>query len=247
MPLEEYKKKRDFTSTSEPEGEVEPSKNKLKFVVQRHAATRLHYDFRLEFDGVLKSWAVPKGPSLNPDDKRLAMHVEDHPLSYGSFEGRIPDGNYGAGQVEIWDEGWFEPEEKIKGLSDNHAMLQQYTDGSLKFILYGNKLKGGFALVKIKNQKDENAWLLIKHKDQFATDHYDAEENTSPNSEVTAYLEEKRSKKKNKGKKEDENQKIKPFKNYAPALTASKKLNDFVQPMLASPAEKAFDLSLIHI
>src|SRR5690606_7654305 len=122
---------------------------KLRFVIQRHAASRLHYDFRLEIDGVLKSWAIPKGPSLNPKDKRLAMMVEDHPYSYRTFEGTIPAGNYGAGEVEIWDEGTYEPLEKIESKSDDFTMQKGLKAESLKFILHGNKLKGEFALVKI--------------------------------------------------------------------------------------------------
>ncbi|WP_312762070.1 DNA polymerase ligase N-terminal domain-containing protein [Epilithonimonas sp.] len=197
MALEDYNKKRNFKETSEPVGKETSSGKKLKFVIQRHAATRLHYDFRLEMDGVLKSWAVPKGPSLNPADKRLAMMVEDHPYSYRTFEGSIPKGNYGAGEVEIWDEGTYEPIEKIEGKSDDLVMRSELHKQSLKFILHGKKLKGEFALVKIKNSKDENAWLLIKHKDQFAVDEdYDAEEYTLKNSKVTAYLEEKEGKKK---------------------------------------------------
>ena len=140
MPLEEYNQKRNFEETSEPAGKKKASGAKLKFVVQRHAATRLHYDFRLEMDGVLKSWAVPKGPSLNPADKRLAMMVEDHPYSYRTFEGRIPDGNYGAGMVEIWDEGTYEPIEKKAGKSDDLIMRADLHKESLKFILHGDNL-----------------------------------------------------------------------------------------------------------
>lgn len=196
MPLEEYNKKRDFKQTAEPEGKEKTSKGKLKFVVQRHAASRLHYDFRLEMEGVLKSWAVPKGPSLDPADKRLAMMVEDHPFSYRTFEGSIPEGNYGAGEVEIWDEGTYEPLEKTEGKSDDLIMRSELHKESLKFTLHGKKLKGEFALVKIKNNTEGNAWLLIKHKDEYATDSYDAEENTASDSKVSAYLEEKSSKKK---------------------------------------------------
>lgn len=237
MPLEDYNKKRNFKKTSEPEGKEKTSGNKLRFVVQRHAATRLHYDFRLEMDGVLKSWAVPKGPSLNPADKRLAMMVEDHPYSYKTFEGTIPKGNYGAGEVEIWDEGTYEPIEKIKGKTDDLVMRANLHKQSLKFMLHGKKLKGEFALVKIKNPKDDNAWLLIKHKDQFAVDKdYDAEEHTPKNSKVTAYLKEKGSKKKN-----DSTNGIKHFKNYATALSGAKKHTEFIEPMLCKVADKPFD------
>lgn len=188
MPLEEYNKKRDFNQTAEPKGKTSRGKGKLRFVVQRHAASRLHYDFRLEMDGVLKSWAVPKGPSLNPQDKRLAMMVEDHPYDYRTFEGTIPAGNYGAGEVEIWDEGTYEALEKVKGKKDDTLMQAQLSEGSLKFILHGKKLKGEFALVRIKNSESGDPWLLIKHRDEFATDSYDAEENTEPDSKVSAYL-----------------------------------------------------------
>src|SRR5690606_20864595 len=141
-----YHKKRDVAQTSEPKGTVAPKRKELRFVVQRHHASRLHYDFRLEMDGVLKSWAVPKGPSLNPADKRLAMMVEDHPYSYRTFEGSIPKGNYGAGEVEIWDEGTYEPIEKVKGKTDDLVMRAELHKQSLKFILHGKKLKGEFAL-----------------------------------------------------------------------------------------------------
>lgn len=197
MSLQEYKKKRNFKETAEPKGAKVKASPKLRFVVQRHAATRLHYDFRLEMDGVLKSWAVPKGPSLNPADKRLAMMVEDHPFEYRTFEGTIPKGNYGAGEVEIWDEGTYEPIKKDEKKSANTLLLSELKSGSLKFKLKGKKLKGEFALVKIKNAKEENSWLLIKHDDRYAVDEeYDAEEHTSAKSKVTAYLQKKSAKKK---------------------------------------------------
>lgn len=175
-PLHEYNKKRDFTKTKEPKGTLAPKGKKLRFVVQRHHASRLHYDFRLEMEGVLKSWAVPKGPSLNPADKRLAMMVEDHPFSYRTFEGEIPKGNYGYGTVTIFDEGYYTPLED----GGEKGLLKALKQGSLKVVLQGKKLKGEFALVKIKNGKEENAWLLIKHKDKYAVEgNYDAEDNVS--------------------------------------------------------------------
>ncbi|AYZ13934.1 3'-phosphoesterase [Chryseobacterium arthrosphaerae] len=200
MALKDYHNKRKFDETSEPKGKTKKSKDKLIFVIQRHAASRLHYDFRLEMEGVLKSWAVPKGPSLDPKDKRLAMMVEDHPYDYKDFEGNIPEGNYGAGQVEVWDSGTYEPLDENSRLSDEKELLKELHAGSLKFILHGKKLKGEFALVKMKNSED-NAWLLIKHKDEFVESPYDAEENTSPKSLVTQFLEEKKSLKKSGKKK----------------------------------------------
>ncbi|MFC0428968.1 DNA polymerase ligase N-terminal domain-containing protein [Chryseobacterium scophthalmum] len=199
MALKDYNNKRKFDETTEPKGKTKKSKDQLIFVIQRHAASRLHYDFRLEMEGVLKSWAVPKGPSLNPEDRRLAMMVEDHPYDYKDFEGNIPEGNYGAGQVEIWDSGTYEPLDETSKLSDEKELLKELKAGSLKFILHGKKLKGEFALVKMKNAEN-NAWLLIKHKDKFAEEKYDAEENIAKNSQVTKFLEEKKSLKSNKKK-----------------------------------------------
>lgn len=168
MGLTKYKKKRAFEDTPEPEGGKAGGRY-LRFVVQKHKASRLHYDFRLEMNGVLKSWAVPKGPSLNPADKRLAMEVEDHPYDYRNFEGIIPKGNYGAGTVMVWDEGTYEPIEKVAGKAAREKLLlRQWKEGSLKFRLQGKKLQGEFALVRTKGM-GEHAWLLIKHKDDAAT------------------------------------------------------------------------------
>jgi bifunctional non-homologous end joining protein LigD len=168
MALEEYKRKRDFKQTPEPAGKIEKG-NKRRFVVQKHRASRLHYDFRLEMEGVLKSWAVPKGPSLDPADKRLAMQVEDHPVSYFDFEGIIPEGNYGAGTVMVWDVGTWEP------LGNPAETLRK---GDLKFSLNGQKLKGEFALVHIKSRRPDSKgteWLLIKHRDEYVQADYDIE------------------------------------------------------------------------
>jgi bifunctional non-homologous end joining protein LigD len=169
MGLTEYKKKRSFNKTPEPEGKNKASNGALHFVVQKHAASRLHYDFRLEMRGVLKSWAVPKGPSLNPEDKRLAMMVEDHPYDYKDFEGIIPPGNYGAGTVIVWDEGTYEPLLPVEGdiKQQEKELLKELHKGDLKIVLHGQKLKGAYALVHIKG-KEENAWLLIKKKDKYA-------------------------------------------------------------------------------
>lgn len=152
MGLKEYIKKRRFVRTPEPKGKISELNTAPIFVVQKHRAKTLHYDFRLEMDGVLKSWAVPKGPSMNPADKRLAMHVEDHPLEYKDFEGRIPEGEYGAGNVEIWDKG------KVQFIN------KELAGGHLTFILDGKKLKGEFVLVKIARPKSRSGepWLLIK-------------------------------------------------------------------------------------
>src|SRR5690349_11024998 len=152
MGLSLYKKKRNFSKTPEPSGKKNISKSKLVFVIQRHKATRLHYDLRLELDGVLKSWAVPKGPSLNPKDKRLAMKVEDHPFEYRKFEGEIPKGNYGAGLVEIWDEGFMSDMDNSDRKTAEKNLRAGLKKGDLKFRLYGKKLKGEFVLVKLKSE-----------------------------------------------------------------------------------------------
>jgi bifunctional non-homologous end joining protein LigD len=160
----------------------------LIFVVQRHKASHLHYDFRLEMDGTLKSWAVPKGPSLNPKDKRLAMMVEDHPFSYRTFEGIIPEGNYGAGIVEIWDNGTLTDVEGSDTETAEKKLKAGLKAGNLKFRLNGKKLKGEFALVKLKG-KQENAWLLLKHRDEFSVDEeYNSEEQTPKSSPINKWL-----------------------------------------------------------
>ena len=170
MALEKYKKKRDAKVTPEPFGGKSTDNEALHFVVQKHAATRLHYDFRLEMRGVLKSWAVPKGPSTDPDIKRLAMMVEDHPYDYRTFEGIIPKGEYGAGTVIVWDEGTYEAsgfEGKSKKAQEKH-LLEKLNGGDVKVTLHGKKLKGEYALFKLK-AKEENTWLMKKHKDEFAS------------------------------------------------------------------------------
>ncbi len=160
--LSEYNKKRHFHKTSEPPGKLKSKKNKsLIFVIQKHAASHLHYDFRLEWNGVLKSWAVPKGPSLNPENKRLAAHVEDHPYNYKDFEGIIPKGEYGGGTVLLWDQGFWMPEEDPE---------TSYQKGKIKFKLFGKKLKGGWVLLKMRSkEKDSKNWLLIKERDEEAS------------------------------------------------------------------------------
>jgi bifunctional non-homologous end joining protein LigD len=157
--LTDYKKKRRFSKTPEPGPEKKRSRSGRLFVVQKHRATRLHYDFRLEVDGVLKSWAVPKGPSLDPTVKRLAMQVEDHPVDYAKFEGVIPEGEYGGGTVMVWDLGTYEAEHT----DDVATSLRK---GELKFSLNGKKLSGSWTLVRTQDRQ----WLLIKHRDYYTTD-----------------------------------------------------------------------------
>jgi len=172
--LTEYRRKRDFTKTREPSGASKapakkstPRKKRapaLQFVIQKHEASHLHFDFRLELDGVMKSWAVPKGPSYDPSVRRLAMEVEDHPIEYNTFEGTIPQGEYGGGTVMLWDRGTYEAESG--GGVD--ALREGYERGDLKFVLHGKRLKGGWVLVRMK-RAGRPQWLLIKHRDEFAS------------------------------------------------------------------------------
>jgi bifunctional non-homologous end joining protein LigD len=167
MTLDEYHKKRNFKVTPEPSGKsvkAETDSSALTYVIQKHRATQLHYDFRLEWDGTLLSWAVPKGPSLDPSVKRLAMRVEDHPVEYASFEGVIPKDEYGGGTVMVWDTGTWEPE-----IPDVDEALRK---GDLKFRLHGKKLNGSWVLVRTRGfgSKADSSWLLIKHRDQYASD-----------------------------------------------------------------------------
>jgi len=176
-PLAEYNRKRDFSRTKEPAGTVPKSSGKaLRFVVQKHAASHLHYDFRLELDGVMKSWAVPKGPSYDPSVRRLAMEVEDHPISYNTFEGTIPAGEYGGGTVMLWDRGTYEAEDG----GGMESLRRGYEKGDLKILMHGTRLRGGWVLVRM-NRPGRAQWLLIKHRDETADPSYDVteEETTS--------------------------------------------------------------------
>ncbi len=174
--LAEYRRKRDFSRTEEPAGGKARTSKKLAFVIQKHAARNLHYDLRLELDGVMKSWAVPKGPSLDPSVKRLAMQVEDHPIEYNTFEGTIPKGEYGGGSVMLWDRGTYgyggsDDLDPIEGLRRGHAK------GDFKFVLHGKRLRGSWVLVRTRRDpKGRAQWLLIKHRDEYA----------QPGSDVTA-------------------------------------------------------------
>jgi bifunctional non-homologous end joining protein LigD len=174
--LEQYRRKRNFGQTPEPAGAPRRGRSgRLPiFVVQKHQATRLHYDFRLEIDGVLVSWAVPKGPSLNPSDKRLAIRTEDHPMEYAGFEGVIPEGQYGAGAVMVWDQGAYETD------ADEGSASEQLARGELKVTLHGQKLEGGFVLVRAglrgAGQHGRESWLLIKSRDAHASRSWNIDE-----------------------------------------------------------------------
>src|SRR3984885_9448788 len=165
--LARYQDKRDFTQTAEPSGrdaKVATSKA-LRFVIQKHAASHLHFDLRLEYDGTFRSWAVPKGPSLDPKDRRMAMEVEDHPLDYGDFEGTIPKGQYGGGTVMLWDRGYWAPE---KGFEEIGAALAK---GELKFVMEGERMHGSWVIVRTKrDSRGKASWLLIKHRDEGAVE-----------------------------------------------------------------------------
>jgi bifunctional non-homologous end joining protein LigD len=170
MSLTVYRRRRDFSLTPEPYGDQDVIVGKKMFVVQRHDTSVLHYDLRIEVDGVLKSWAIPKGPSMNPRDRRLAICMEDHPLSYAFFKGRIPDGNYGAGVVDIWDRGSYDVPYEPQLLHPDRQILKQIKSGNLKLILRGKHLKGVFSLVRIPGVNSK-LWLLLKGNDKYAVDY----------------------------------------------------------------------------
>jgi bifunctional non-homologous end joining protein LigD len=177
--LKEYRRKRDFERTAEPSGASDPdtASGELRFVIQKHAASHLHYDLRLEVDGVMKSWAVPKGPSLDPALRRLAMQVEDHPISYNTFEGTIPRGEYGGGTVMLWDHGTYAPEEPKPGEKPEAAVRRGLRAGKLSFSFDGERLRGSFALVRTDTGAKPK-WLLLKHRDRYA----------APGSDITAEI-----------------------------------------------------------
>ena len=184
--LTEYRSKRNFTRTREPSGDAPLSPRRpgrLRFVIQKHAASHLHFDLRLELDGVMKSWAVPKGPSLDPSVKRLAMQVEDHPIDYNSFEGTIPKGEYGGGTVMLWDRGTYTPDTAVASATEEDAIREGLRRGDLKITFHGERLHGSFALIRMKFARDGSPskpqWLLIKHRDEFATEEDVVAENTT--------------------------------------------------------------------
>ncbi|MRX41236.1 DNA ligase D [Flavobacterium sp. LC2016-23] len=240
MSLQKYNQKRNFSATAEPKGQVGRSENQLIFVIQKHAASHLHYDFRLEMDGVLKSWAVPKGPSLDPEIKRLAMMVEDHPYSYKDFEGSIPEGNYGAGNVIVWDNGTYLPADTDYKGSAEDKLRADLKKGHLSFTLKGKKLKGNFSLIQLKG-KQENAWLLIKKEDKYATTEDILKKDKSVISKVSLdALEKKSAKEKAAAKKKTADVKSAVTEEKEKKET-KKEAIAFKKPMLASLTEKAFD------
>lgn len=263
MALEKYNEKRDFNKTKEPKGIKKTSSGELTYVIQKHDASRLHYDFRLEIDGVLVSWAVPKGPSANPSDKRLAVQTEDHPMDYFDFEGTIPKGEYGGGTVMVWDYGTYRPENAAGTISqDNKLMKKQLADGSIKIILKGKKLQGAWHLVEMKGK--ENMWLLMKSKDEFAGAKVKFDENSAVSGLDFKGIEENGNiYSSNKGKKlskteakkvieKDETEEKKPKPNLkkndadfsAEDLAEAEKIKNFPKdwrPQLATLAEEPFD------
>jgi bifunctional non-homologous end joining protein LigD len=237
MALEEYRRKRDFDQTSEPQGEEDSGQGPLRFVVQKHDATRLHYDLRLELDGVLKSWAVPKGPSLNPQDKRLAKMTEDHPFDYRHFEGVIPKGSYGAGTMIIWDEGFYRSPGVESREESEKALREGLEKGDLKFVLDGQKLKGEYVLVRMKDGQGDN-WLLIKKKDEFASqeDVLELDHSVRSGSSMDEVRHQEEDRRKGwQGWDEEE------LKSLVKAGAKKSKTPKEVRPMLASLTREAFD------
>ena len=227
MGLDKYNEKRNFNQTPEPKGKQQEHKGQLRFVVQRHQASTLHYDFRLEMEGVLKSWAVPKGPSMNPADKRLAMQVEDHPYSYRTFEGDIPEGNYGAGHVDIWDEGTYYAAETDDTADSEQLLLQGLEKGSISFVLEGGKLQGAFSLVKMKGRQ-KGAWLLIKKNDEAAvTEAYNSEDHLNGKPKARSVTKAK--------------SKSAPEKKVSKPKAKAAKMPEQIIPMMAKLTDGPFD------
>jgi bifunctional non-homologous end joining protein LigD len=232
LSLTKYRQKRHFGQTPEPQGGDSAASGDLRFVIQKHQASHLHYDFRLELDGVLKSWAVPKGPSTNPNEKRLAMMVEDHPIDYGDFEGIIPPGNYGAGSVIVWDRGTYRARDAATRKQSEQMVAEGLKRGHLKFVMEGEKLRGEFALLKLK-KGEKNAWLLVKKRDEHADgdaiDHDHSVLSGRTLADVAAGVSAK-------GKRTV----AKPKKSPRRATPAPKSTS-FVKPMLATLVDKPFD------
>jgi len=248
MALEEYRRKRDFDKTPEPSGAKPAGRagRELRFVVQKHKAGRLHYDFRLELDGVLVSWAVPKGPSMKPGERRLAMKVEDHPLEYRTFEGIIAKGNYGAGTVIVWDEGVYHAVEAEGKEAGEKALRSGLKKGDLKFVLEGKRLKGEFALVRMKGS-EEDAWLLLKKKDQYASQADILLQDTSVVSgrtlAETAADEEEKDENEDEGEDEGEPDRRRPPPAVSRFNLAGAPRGDIpekIEPMLAQLADEPF-------
>jgi|SRR5579884_2903633 len=235
--LKRYVQKRDFEATPEPRGQRKKSAGRLLFVIQKHHATRLHYDFRLEADGVLKSWAIPKGPSFDPKDRRLAMHVEDHPMDYRTFEGIIPKGNYGAGEVIVWDEGTYE-------LVEGDDPAAEIGKGKIKFVMHGKKMRGEFTLVRIRGRGGESGdpWLLIKDHDEFVNPKYDVEKDNKSvktGRTVESYEQDPRAPHWISNKKSGAEQK-RAAKKVA-SRAKRDRLPTIVTPMLATLVDEPFD------
>lgn len=255
MGLKQYQEKRNFKSTPEPGASKKTIGKQLHFVIQRHHASHLHYDFRLEMEGVLKSWAVPKGPSLNPNDKRLAMMVEDHPFEYRKFKGIIPEGNYGAGTVEIWDEGTYTALEATNGKSEEKELLKELARGDLKFVLNGKNLRGAFALVNM-HKEDGKSWLLIKKKDKFSITKEYTSENIKPiktlnkqEKDSSVYKSKNKTERSKPARKQDvrdkkEKKTVKPVrekKNEEREESFEEAIKELSSPMLAKYIDRPFD------
>ncbi|HET6243037.1 MAG: DNA ligase D [Bacteroidetes bacterium] len=236
MTLEKYKEKRKFNKTTEPKGEKKiAAKEVLSFVVHKHAASHLHYDFRLQIQGVLKSWAVPKGPSMDPNEKRLAIIVEDHPFEYKDFEGIIPEGNYGAGEVLIWDQGHFYINNDLPKKENENLFIKGFSKGRISFYLKGKKLKGKFSLIKI-GKRGENAWMLVKAKDEFSgTDILSLDKSVRSGKKIEDIA------KVNKQKLE---KKIRKNKSVKPAILLSSHIQKTSAPFNSSKRKKATKITI---